>query len=51
LLEVAQNSLDSITEAAQFVSRDDRELTNQVLYVIDRLTEAAREIRSMGEPL
>ena len=48
LLEVAQNSLDSITEAAQVVSRDDEELTNQVLFVIDRLTEAAEEIRSLN---
>lgn len=48
LIEVAQSSLDSITEAAQVVARDDEELTNQVLFIIDRLTEAAEEIRSLG---
>ena len=50
LLEVAQNSLDSITEASQVVSRDDEELTTQVLFVIDRLAEAAAEIRSLQGP-
>jgi len=49
LIEIAQGSLDSITEAAQVVARDDEELTHQVLFVIDRLTEAAEEIRTLSK--